>query len=156
MGFHFICFPRLRVILHTLSPPHISVCPGGTHVSALSQDPRTFQNTGTWPQNKHLPSVWFIGHSAADHTHKHTYKSIAYAYVWKRSRWHVTMKNLPESMQPVRSQKKMRTGKFVHTEIRYENAYRGGRNSFDLIRMVEKKQWLTAKNKRSGGGLNNS
>lgn len=72
------------------------------------------------------------------HTHKHTYKSIAYTYVWKRSCWHVTMKNLPEWI--CIPQKKMRTGKCVHTEIGYENAYRGGRNSFDLIRMVEKKK----------------
>lgn len=32
----------------------------------------------------------------------------------------------------------MCSGKCVHTEIRYENAYRGGRNSFDMIRMVKK------------------
>lgn len=36
----------------------------------------------------------------------------------------------------------MRTGKRVRTEIRYENAYRGGRNSFDLIRMVEKNKTM--------------
>lgn len=56
-------------------------------------------------------------------------------------------------------QKKMRTGKCVRTEIRYENAYRGGRNSFDLMRMVEKNKTMADSEKIKGvggGALNNS
>lgn len=157
MWFYWITFSRFRVTVRTFLFFfffQVSVCPGGTHVSALSQDPRTFQNTGTWPQNKHLPSAWFINHSAPDRTHKRTYKkhhirARTKALPLTRDEEKFTWKNA--TCKKKKKKKRCARGKCVHTEMRYENAYRGGRNSFDVVRMVEKKQNNGWQRKRERG-----
>lgn len=51
---------------------HKCVCPGGTPVSALSQDPGSFQNTGTRPPNKRTRQRDLSAIQKSGHTHKHT------------------------------------------------------------------------------------
>lgn len=131
----------------------LSVCPGGTQVSALSQDPRTFQNTGTWRQQTPAVSVIYRPFTTRSHTHTQTHLKKHHIWVHMKALLltvedeKFTWKNAARA--PTKK-KKMRSGKCVHTEIRYENAYRGGRNSFDLIRMVKKNNGWQRKIKGAG------
>lgn len=55
---------------------NVCMCPEGTHIPALSQDPRTFQNTGTQPYNKQprqhdLSTI----HNQITQRHAHTQKA---------------------------------------------------------------------------------
>lgn len=125
------------------------VCPGGTCVSAPSQDPGTFQNTGIRPHNKQPRQrdlstihshVTCLDTTEGAWAHRHTHtRSITNTYIWKRTchvntgRWKIYLKECGPC-----AHKKMHSGRCVHTEIRYESAYRSERNSFDMIRMVAK------------------
>lgn len=94
-------------------------------------------------------SVIYRPFTTRSHAHTNTLKNTTYAYIWKRSCWQLKMKNLPERMQHVHTEK-MRSGKCEHTETRYENACWGGWNSFDIIRMVKKNNGWQRKIKGAG------
>ena len=105
----------------------VCVCPGGTPVSALSQDPGTFQNTGTRPHNKRprqrdLSTIHHRVTQRHTHTHTHTHsESITYEHVDTTK-----MTNLPERMWMSRAHKKMRRGQMcTQRRLTYESAYRG-------------------------------
>lgn len=145
MGFYFIRFFTLSCDPAHSPPPPPLVCVLGEPMSRpCPRTPEPFRTPGpdrktNTSRQRDLSAIQQqITHTNTllKASHTRTYES-APVDTW---RWKIYLNEC--------------TGKSVHTEIRYENAYRGGRNSFDLIRMVEKKnkkQWLTAKNKRSGG-----
>lgn len=123
-----VCFLWMRV---SWGNPYLGPVPG----------PRNLPEHRDAIAQQTAPSAWFIDYSPAGHTHTqrrmHTRKGShmnTYAHVGTR-RWKIYLKECG-----ARAHKKMRSGRCVRTEIRYESVYQGGRNSFDMIRMVAKKK----------------
>lgn len=150
-GFHIftrLCAPFLFFfsdLVCVLGEPRSQPCP---------RTPEPFRTPGP-DGNKHPPSVWFIDHSPPDHTHTHTntLKKASHMGTYESTpvdswRWKIYLKECSSCTH--KKKKKMCSGKCVHREIRYENAYRGGRNSFDMIRMVEKNNGWQRKIKGAG------